>query len=162
MKTMSDSQAPKIDSEPEPAPAADTELLSWRSVPARRSAKTTGLVVLIIIGVPVLLYVWYSPFFGLLGIVILGGSLLSFFLPTDYTLTEVAVLRRYLGIAQKRNWSEFRSFYPDKNGVLLSPFVRPSRLENFRGLYLRFERNREEVLAIVKNKVLGEPVEDKK
>ena len=87
---------------------------------------------------------------------------MSFFLPTDFILTDAVVERRYLGINQKRKWSEFRSFYPDKNGVLLSPFVRPSRLENFRGLYLRFEDNRDQVLAVVQDKVISVPTEGEK
>lgn len=46
--------------------------------------------------------------------------------------------------------SMFRSFYPDKRGVLLSPFTRPSRLENFRGVYVRYDGNKDEVDAFVK------------
>jgi len=136
---------------------AERELLRWRSVPARRKIRTTVLVTIVVLGVPVLLAAWYGPFYGLLGILILGGSLLSFFLPTDYVLTDLTVARRYLGIDQQRKWSEFRSYYPDKNGVLLSPFPGPSRLENFRGMYLRFEGNRDEVLAIVADRVSYPP-----
>jgi hypothetical protein len=142
-------------------PAVDErELLRWRSIPARRSWKVSLLVVFTILGLPVLLAIWYGPFFGLLGLVILGASLMPFFLPTDFILTESSVQRRYLGIDHTRKWSEFRSYYPDKNGVLLSPFPRPSRLENFRGLYIRFEDNRERVLAVIKDKVAGEQAKE--
>lgn len=134
-------------------------LLRWRSIPARRSRTSTLLVVLIVLAVPLLLFVWYGPFFGILGFLIMGGSLSSFFLPTDYCLTDQSVYRHYLGIRQKRAWSEFRSFHPDRNGVLLSPFARPSRLENFRGLYLRFEGNRDDVLAVVREMVHRTPSE---
>ena len=160
--TMDNSQSTENNSGPQKPEVAERELLRWRSVPARRSTRTTVLVVLTIIGVPLVLAIWYGAFFGLLGLAILGGSLLSFFLPTDFILTDAAVERRYLGINQKRKWSEFRSFYPDKNGVLLSPFVRPSRLENFRGLYLRFEDNRDQVLAVVQDKVISVPTEGEK
>jgi hypothetical protein len=53
----------------------------------------------------------------------------------------------------RKKWSQYRSCYPDKNGVLLSPFVRPSRLENFRGTYIRFWNNREEVVSFVKTMI---------
>ncbi len=131
----------------------ERELLKWQSLPARRSMGRTALITLTVLGIPVLLAVWYGPFFGLLGLAILGGALLPFFLPTGFRLTEQSVQRRYLGIDQNRRWSEFRSFYPDKNGVLLSPFPRPSRLENFRGMYIRFENNRDEVIAVIKDKI---------
>jgi hypothetical protein len=135
-------------------------LLSWRSIPAKRDNRVTALVSLVVIGLPVVLGIWYGPFYGLLGLAILGGSLSSFFLPTDFALTDRTIARRYLGVEHKRDWSDFRSFYPDKNGVLLSPFLQPSRLENFRGMYLRFEGNRERVLSIVQDHITGQPAEE--
>ena len=50
-------------------------------------------------------------------------------------------------------WDVFRSFYVDNNGVLLSPFAKPSRLENFRGVYVRFGENRSEVLDFIREKI---------
>jgi hypothetical protein len=149
---MDNSPAEHTEQSPE---VAERELLRWRSVPARRKMGRTMWVTVLILGLPVVLVVWYGPFYGLLGLLILGGSLLSFFLPTDFVLTDRAVLRRYLGVDQKRAWTEFRSFYPDNNGVLLSPFPQPSRLENFRGMYLRFEGNRDEVLTVVADRIAG-------
>ena len=135
------------------ADIAEPELLRWRSIPARRSAKTTGAVVVMILGVPALLFFWYGPFYGLLGLVILGGSMMPFFLPTEYRFTDTAVSKRYLGIEHRRAWTEFRSFYPDQHGVLLSPFAHPSWLENFRGLYVKFAGNRDRVMEIVRSKI---------
>ena len=145
----------------QPKSTPERELLRWRSLPAQRSVHTTVAVVGIIIGVSVLLFFWYGPFFGVLGLAILGGSMMPFFLPTAYRFTDTAACKRYLGIEQRRAWTEFRSFYPDKNGVLLSPFAHPSRLENFRGLYVRFEDNRDAVLAAVADKVKPAPAEEK-
>jgi len=53
----------------------------------------------------------------------------------------------------ERPWNTYRSHWPDRNGVLLSPFPRRSRLENFRGLFVRFENNREDVVAFVRRYV---------
>ena len=50
-------------------------------------------------------------------------------------------------------------YYVDKSGVLLSPFIRPSRLENFRGLYVRFAGNKDEVMRIVSERIQM-PVDD--
>ncbi|MCJ7458582.1 MAG: hypothetical protein MUP17_06300, partial [candidate division Zixibacteria bacterium] len=54
---------------------------------------------------------------------------------------------------RKMEWGKYRSFYMDKNGVLLSPFEKPSRLENFRGIYLRFNQNKDEVVNFIKQRI---------
>jgi hypothetical protein len=43
--------------------------------------------------------------------------------------------------AKERNFSAFRACYPEKRGILLSPYLSPTRLENFRGFYLRYGGN---------------------
>ncbi len=65
-------------------------------------------------------------------------TLSTYFLPTTYTADERMVSIKYLFSLKKRNLSAFRMMYPGRRGVLLSPFLAPSRLENFRGFYLRY------------------------
>ena len=65
-------------------------------------------------------------------------TLSTYFLPTTYTVDERMVSIKYLFSLKKRNLSAFRMMYPGRRGVLLSPFLAPSRLENFRGFYLRY------------------------
>jgi len=89
----------------------------------------------------------------LVSILILLGALCPFFLPTDYELTSDKVKVRFFFSQKEKEWSFYRSFYVDKNGVLLSPFERPSRLENFRGIYIRFDRNKDQVVKFVSSKV---------
>lgn len=88
-----------------------------------------------------------------LSVVIMLGSMSSFFLPTHYELTQDKVRIKYLFAKREREWEAYRSFYVDKNGVLLSPFSQPSRLENFREIYLRFEHNKDQVVDFVKSKI---------
>ena len=82
--------------------------------------------------------------------VIFMGALSTFFFPTKYELSKDKVKVKYLFTSVAKEMSMYRTFYPDKNGVLLSPFTRPSRLENFRGLYVRYHRNKDEVDTFVK------------
>ncbi|OGC94971.1 MAG: hypothetical protein A2142_06805 [candidate division Zixibacteria bacterium RBG_16_48_11] len=96
-----------------------------------------------------------------LAILILTGSLSPYFFPTKYELTQEQVKVNFLAVKKNKAWSEFRSYYPDKNGVFISPFARPSRLENYRGLYLRYQGNKEEVLNFVKSKIAYQPQTDK-
>ena len=87
--------------------------------------------------------------FGVLAFVLLFLSMARFFLPTRYHLTEDGLRVRFLGRKRHRPWSEFRNFYPYRIGVLLTPFPRPSRLDSFRGQFLRFNGNHDEVLEFI-------------
>jgi len=89
----------------------------------------------------------------LLSAFFLVGSLYRYFLPFRYEFHEDGLVVTSLFYRMTKSWSTFRSFYVDRNGVLLSPFSKPSRLENFRGVYVRFGANREEVVAYIERKI---------
>jgi len=127
------------------------EELSWVSHPAK-ARKTAAIITLFLIFL--IMWMVYSMtqslvmiFFALL---LFNAALSSFFFPTRFTITEEKVIIKYMFTSQEKDMSMFRSFYPDKRGVLLSPFTRPSRLENFRGVYVRYDGNKDEVDAFVK------------
>ncbi len=82
-------------------------------------------------------------------------SLTTFFFPTTYNVNEKKVTIKYLFTLKERNLSAFRSVFPGRRGILLSPYLGPTRLENFRGFYLRYGKdNKEEV-----DKILSELIE---
>jgi hypothetical protein len=129
------------------------ELLRWKYHPVREGGWRLVAVAAFLVGTPILVGSLYGPFYVLLSLVILGASLGTYFLPTEYTLYTGGLETRFIGVTRRFVWDQFRSFYPDRNGVLLSPFPAPSRLENFRGLFVRFSQNRDAVLAIVRERV---------
>ena len=131
--------------------------LSWRCHPSRRSVMRTTMVLAFLLAL--LMFIsWYTGSLGLavLFTVVMFLSLSAYFFPTWYTLSETGISVRTLVTNMKRPWSVYRSHWPDRNGVLLSPFPARSRLENFRGIFVRYEDNRDEVLAYVK-KFVPEP-----
>lgn len=130
------------------------ELLRWRYHPVRDGGWRLAAVTAFIVGIPALVGWLYGPFFIVLALIILGSSLGTYFLPTEYVFYSGGVETRFIGVTRRFTWDQFRSYYPDRNGVLLSPFAAPSRLENFRGLFVRANRNREAILAIVRERVL--------
>jgi len=148
-----DRQSPKPP--PEEKPAGDPgQKLTWVCHPAKKNMRVTILVSLFILVIMVVVYfATYSPFFTILAFVILFGSLASYYFPARYELTEDKIIVKTKMQTQIKTWSQYRTFYPDKNGVLLSPFARPSRLENFRGIYIRFWNNRDEVMAFVRERM---------
>lgn len=125
--------------------------IEWVSFPAVENLKKTTIATIFIIGLSTLLYFLYGPIYGFLSILFLGFSLLPYYTPTTYRLNEDGIEVKKVFYTIKKSWSNFRSFYPDKNGVLLSPFPIPTRLENFRGIYIRFRGNREGVLSVVES-----------
>lgn len=133
---------------------SDEIALKWSTHPVKRSSKISILVILFLFVVWSLVYLTtFSLLLTILSVVIMLGSLSSFFLPTYYELNDEKIKVKFFFNTKEKEWSMFRSFYVDKNGVLLSPFEKPSRLENFRGLYVRFNQNKDEVVDFVKSRI---------
>jgi hypothetical protein len=131
-----------------------TEVLKWSSHPVKRNTLISVLVILFILFIWLVVYLTtYSLLLTGLAVVIMLGSLSSFFLPTRYELDQDRVRIKFFLTTREREWNSFRSYYVDKNGVLLSPFPQPSRLENFRGIYVRFNQNKDQVVGFVKTKI---------
>jgi hypothetical protein len=133
---------------------AKESFLQWSSHPVKKNIWVSMGVIVFLIAIWLVVY-WTTSNPILLGIsvVIMLGSLSSFFLPTQYLLDNDKVRIKFFFTTREKKWETFRSYYVDKNGVLLSPFGRPSRLENFRGLYIRFNQNRDLVVDFVKEKI---------
>jgi len=100
----------------------------------------------------------FSILMTIISVFILSGAVAPFFLPTEYELTSDKIKVRFFFSQKEKEWSFCRSFYVDKNGVLLSPFERPSRLENFRGIYIRFDQNKDQVVKFVSARIKKEEV----
>jgi hypothetical protein len=99
---------------------------------------------------------WQIPLYFFLGSILMIVSLLPYFIMTEYWLLDTEVKVRYIFVTISRPYSDFGCFYHDKRGVMLSTFVRPRRLDPFRGLSLRFSKTQEEkdeVLQILKEKI---------
>jgi len=127
--------------------------LSWRVHPLRRDWRVS-------LGVTVFLFlVWWGVWLWtgskpltFLSVIVLLVSLSSFFFPVTFSLDEEFITVKSPFTTKRKRWREFRSFWVDKNGVLLSPFAQRSRLESFRGLYIRFSANRDEVVKFIRRR----------
>ncbi len=134
--------------------------LAWTAWPMRRSPVRAGLGIAFIALVAWTLQSWLgTPYFTIIAVLLLWGQVASFYLPTRYRLTEEGVSVRGAVARRERPWSDFRSFFVDHDGVLLSPFIERSRLERFRGLSLQFHGNRDAVVAFVEEKIPSEAMD---
>ena len=129
-------------------------VLQWKCHPAmRRPWVTLGVTLFLLLISLIVFYMTDSKTFTTLALVIMFASLAKFYFPTSYRLDSKRITIKTTTQTLHKEWSIFRSFYPDKNGVLLSPFVSPTRLENFRGLYIMFNNNRDEVVNYVRQRL---------
>ncbi|UCD63319.1 MAG: hypothetical protein JSW34_11300 [Candidatus Zixiibacteriota bacterium] len=138
-------------------PADEGITLEWTTHPMKRKPLAAVLVTLFILVVGFLVFVTTeSKTFGTLALVVLFLSLAKFYMPTRYRLTDRRITVKTTTQTIHKTWSQFRSFYPDNNGVLLSPFISPSRLESFRGIYLIFSGNKDEVIDFVRARIVSD------
>ncbi|MEE9553847.1 MAG: hypothetical protein V3W18_06070 [candidate division Zixibacteria bacterium] len=126
---------------------------SWNSHPARERPVAAAFVLAAILTIFYYVYdMTGSPVMVLVAVMIFIVSLSTFFFPTRYTVDEKQVTIKYLYSSKERNLSAFRTIFPGRRGVLLSPFLGPSRLENYRGFYLRYSKdNKEQIDMFLKD-----------
>lgn len=132
--------------------------LSWTVHPLVENRRKSVLLALFL---ALLLFGIYWGFqsvsVALLSAIFLLGSLYKYFLPFHHQCEADKLIITSCCYRLERSWETFRSFYVDANGVLLSPFVRPTRLENFRGVYVRFGKHTpEKVIDFITSKVQSE------
>ena len=126
----------------------------WSSHPVTESRKKTTFLILFLIALFVGIYMLLGVIWFVISFVFIISSLVQYFMKTYYTLSENSIEIHTFLTHLKKEWTYYRSFYEDKNGIFLSPFKKHSRLENFRGIYLRFgSGNRDKIRSIVKEKI---------
>ncbi|MCD6086885.1 MAG: hypothetical protein J7K11_02855 [Candidatus Hydrothermae bacterium] len=127
--------------------------ISWQVLPIKKGGKKLMIFVIALLGTGVLLYIFAGLYWALFGLLLLLGSLSAFYTPTKYILTEKEITIKRPLYTLKRPWAEIKRYEADKNGIFLSPFSRPRRLENFRGIYLMVEGNRDEVISFIEERI---------
>ncbi|MBA4292511.1 hypothetical protein C0431_06030 [bacterium] len=91
--------------------------------------------------------VFIGAFGAMLGIAVVFLSTAELWMPMRFRLTsEEASARVGLSVTAIR-WENVKRVLETDQGVTLSPLEKSSRLDAFRGVYLRFSSNRSEVLA---------------
>jgi len=134
------------------APMTEREI-SWQVLPIKKGGKKLMIFAIALLGIGVLLYLFAGLYWALFGLLLLLGSLSAFYTPTKYILTEKEITIKRPLYTLKRPWAEIKRYEADKNGIFLSPFSRPRRLENFRGIYLMVEGNRDEVISFIEERI---------
>ncbi len=139
--------------EPENAQAV-AECLRWRSHPVVDDyPRSLGLIAVVTAVCVATGASFEGVGYGLLAAAFLVGSLARYFVPTYYEFDPAGVSVRFLGRVRRIPWGHIRRFAVHAEGVQMSPFERPSRLEAFRGTFVRFAGNRDEVVSFVEGQM---------
>ncbi|GAB1365485.1 hypothetical protein MASR1M36_03560 [Candidatus Cloacimonadaceae bacterium] len=136
-------------------------ILTWKSWPFMERPLSSVLLIVFLSGLAVFLYWlsvihWQQPLYYILGMLLVLGNLLPYFILTEYELYEDRYVIRYLFFKVSRAYSDFGCFYEDKHGIMLSTFKIPRRLDAFRGQSFRFSakgNERDELNRILSEKI---------
>jgi hypothetical protein len=118
-------------------PVVEWTISPWREDPARAALAVVAAVLLW------LLAAWLLPaerlLSTLMGLAVLA-ALAPGMMPTQCRVDGSGVARRLLFAWERRTWPEIRRARVGVHGLFVSPFVRRSRLDRFRGLFLPVPR----------------------
>lgn len=134
----------------------DNTLLEWRVYPFEKELKR-GIFGLIVIALFCLaVYYSFRDFFWVgLSILVLSFVVMPFYAPTTVTFTDKGVFSRNFINSKYKSWDSLARWEKGKKGVLLSPFNKRSFLDSYRGIFLAFDDNADEVMNIVKERLGG-------
>ncbi len=128
-------------------------IFEWTVLPAKKNVLKTVLFLIIFSVVIFLIQLSFqTPLFTILAAVILVGSFSSFFIPTTYQIFNDKLRIRKAFFNAEKELSHYKRCEIDRNGIFLSPFSSPNRLDPYRGVYLLMDTENKEVIEFVKSK----------
>lgn len=88
-----------------------------------------------------------------IGIAAIAGATTDFWLPIRYQLGRTRASQKCGFSTSAIDWDAVKRVIVCEDGVKLSPLVQSGRMSPFRGIYLRYDSNRESVLEYIKESV---------
>jgi hypothetical protein len=126
------------------------EPLTWTVWPARQKPAQAAAAAALVLGVSWYGYVGFgSIVYSIVALVVLTGSLTFFLFPSTYTLDgDGANLRGFL-FGKRKLWRELGCYLVGNDFVALSTSPEPTERTISRGMILRLEYNKDDVVAFV-------------
>ncbi len=110
--------------------------ITWSVHPARRDKRKLVFSLVSFVITLGLLYLAGGVFWMLFGALVLFIALYPFYVKTEYVADAFGITIRRPLYKKTRKWQEFRRIKEYTNGILLSPYLKNTFLENFRGEFL--------------------------
>jgi len=128
----------------------DDTTLEWTiHLARRRPRQAMAVIAVILLAGAAAGYGFRSPLLGVLAVVLLTAGVSDYLFALRCALGPEGIAVRGLLHRRRMAWSRVRRVARDDLGVKLSPLARPSRLEAYRGIYLWFADNADQVMAVI-------------
>jgi hypothetical protein len=130
--------------------------MAWTVHPVKERPRLGLLVGGIILAMSVASWLWTrSGFWPLFCLLVLFLSLESFFFPTRFTLEDGKLIVHRRFSRNEREWSIFRRCQVDRDGMTLSPYRKPTFMDGYRSIRIRWGSvDREQVVAFVRPRLV--------
>ena len=131
---------------------------TWTSHPLREEplAKSV-LLVLIILSVAFIVGMSFQSIsFAFLSLALLTAAMSRYLFITRYVIDAHGFTISHIGMHRQYLWTNFRRVTIHPDGVFLSPFVKPHRLDTFHGQFLR-SKNPAEIYHAVEKHIAIDP-----
>ena len=131
----------------------------WQVHLAKAQPERLPVIVLVLVGVPIIgAWLMGHWVFGLAALWMLWSATADYLLPIRYEADDTGVRVRGWSPRVMR-WERVQRVVWGDDGVLLSPFAHPSRLNAYRGVFLWYGDQRETIESLVRERcahALGE------
>lgn len=140
----------------EAEPRQETDHLVWNIHLLRQQPQRLPVVLgASLFAASVAWMLFHNLFFSFAAVLMILSAAAEYLFPCQYRLTDHAARCRYGANRFEIEWKKVKRVLLYRDGVRLSPLPSPSRLDNFRGVFLRFAQegqpgDRESVLQAVK------------
>jgi hypothetical protein len=112
---------------------------------SRNPAKLVGILIACVVAGTAGYFLFNQILFGLIGFCVIAIATAEYWLPQKYRLDNNGASSRCGISVSAISWNDVKRVIYDPEGVKLSPLAQDGRLSAFRGVYLRFADNQEEV-----------------
>jgi len=124
-------------------------LMEWTVHLARRQPVKAAIVVLIIALTLAIGWLWVHPLIAFLMGLFLLNAVGEFLFSLRFRVTKEGIEVSSFLHDRKLRWEQIRRMEVYANGVFLSPYPKPSRLDNLRGIWLRWDGEPEGLKRLV-------------
>lgn len=123
----------------------------------KENIKKSVFVSIFVVFLLIILFIFWGFFWFLFAFILFFITLNNYFFKITYLLNEEGIRVKKIFMENFRKWGEFKKILYTKNGLVMSPFLYNTYLDNFRGLHIFLPQNsilKKEIVDFIKERIL--------